>query len=140
MKLEQKRLHRHILEAIEAQSLTTDKVDLYNMDMKTSQAIDQLRQANYVKGTFHDILNGPIRIQGRRPKWGQVNNRQESVAIDRICLASAQSMTDLSLAPFQNEPRSTEHSVIATNPRGLGCREADLDDRVGCPGVLSHDS
>jgi hypothetical protein len=64
MKLEHKRLHRHILEAIEAQSLTTEKVDLYKMDMTTSQALDQLRQANYVKGIFHDIIHAPIMIEG----------------------------------------------------------------------------
>jgi hypothetical protein len=57
-------LHRHILEAIEAQALVTDKVELYKMDMKTSQAFDQLRQANYVKGAFHDIISGPIMIEG----------------------------------------------------------------------------
>ena len=64
MKQQHRLLHQYILEAIEAQTLVTNKVDLYNMDMKTSQALDQLRQANYVKGIFHDILNGPIKIQG----------------------------------------------------------------------------
>jgi hypothetical protein len=64
VKQQHKLLHRYILEAIEAQTLVTEKVDLYKMDMKTSQALDQLRQANYVKGIFHDIIHGPIMIEG----------------------------------------------------------------------------
>ena len=64
MKQQHRLLHRYILEAIEAQTLVTDKVDLSKMDMKTSQALDQLRQANYVKGMFHDIIHAPIMIEG----------------------------------------------------------------------------
>jgi hypothetical protein len=64
VKQQHRLLHRYILEAIEAQTLVTEKVDLYKMDMKTSQGLDQLRQANYVKGAFHDIISGPIMIEG----------------------------------------------------------------------------
>jgi hypothetical protein len=34
------------------------------MDMKTSRALEQLRQANYVKGAFHDLFQAPIMIEG----------------------------------------------------------------------------
>jgi hypothetical protein len=62
--VKQEKLHRHILEAIEANTLVTKEVDLYDMDMTTSRALDQLRHADFIDGTFHDIINGPVKIQG----------------------------------------------------------------------------
>ena len=52
------------------------------MDMKTSQALDQLRQANYVKGIFHDIIHAPI--IGRR---NANHNRRRSKVSGRITVS-----------------------------------------------------
>ena len=62
--MKQETLHRHILEAIEMGELITKKVNLYKMDMITSRALNQLRQAEFIVGTFHDILNAPVVIEG----------------------------------------------------------------------------
>jgi hypothetical protein len=63
MNNKQKRIHRNILEAIEAEQLVTRKVDLRSMDITTARALNQLRQANYVAGIFHDIVGGSIIIE-----------------------------------------------------------------------------
>jgi hypothetical protein len=57
-------LHRHILEALEADTLVTKKVNLHSMEMTTSRAINQLRQAEFIQGIFHDIHNGPVLVEG----------------------------------------------------------------------------
>jgi hypothetical protein len=49
-------LHRHIFEAIEADTLVTKKVDWYNMAITTSRAINQLRHAEFSQGIFQLIL------------------------------------------------------------------------------------
>lgn len=62
--MKQETLHRHILQAIEADTLVTKKVDLYNMDMTTSRALNQLRHAEFIQGIFHDIIGGSVKIEG----------------------------------------------------------------------------
>jgi len=62
--VKQETLHRHILEAIEADKLVTKKVNLHNMDMTTTRALNQLRHAEFIEGIFHDIYNGPVKIEG----------------------------------------------------------------------------
>ena len=64
MKLKQETLLRHILEAIEVGTLATKKVNLYKMDTETSRGVDQLREAGFIEGAFHEIVNGPILIEG----------------------------------------------------------------------------
>ena len=34
------------------------------MDMTTTRALNQLRHAEFIKGIFHDIHNGPVKIEG----------------------------------------------------------------------------
>jgi hypothetical protein len=62
--VKQETLHRHILEALEADTLVTKKVNLHSMEMTTSRAINQLRQAEFIQGIFHDIHNGPVLVEG----------------------------------------------------------------------------
>jgi len=62
--VKQETLHRHILEAIEEDKLVTKKVNLYDMDMTTTRALNQLRHAEFIQGIFHDIHNGPVKIEG----------------------------------------------------------------------------
>jgi hypothetical protein len=62
--VKQETLHRHILEALEADTLVTKKVNLYDMDMTTSRALNQLRHAEFIQGIFQDIYNGPVKIEG----------------------------------------------------------------------------
>src|ERR1700723_1777056 len=35
-----------------------------HMDMTTPRALNQLRHAEFIKGIFHDIHNGPVKIEG----------------------------------------------------------------------------
>ena len=49
LKMKQEKLLRHILEAIEASTLETRKVNLYKMDDETSRGVNQLREAEFIK-------------------------------------------------------------------------------------------
>jgi hypothetical protein len=54
--MKQQKLLRHILEAIEAGTLKTKKVDLHQMDPATSHGVDHLRKADLIIGIFHDTI------------------------------------------------------------------------------------
>jgi len=56
LKMKQQKLLRHILEAIEAGTLKTKKVDLHQMDPATSHGVDHLRKADLIIGIFHDTI------------------------------------------------------------------------------------
>jgi hypothetical protein len=62
--MKQEKLLRHILEAIEASKLETRKVNLYKMDDETSRGVNQLREAEFIRGMFHEIINAPLQIEG----------------------------------------------------------------------------
>jgi hypothetical protein len=62
--MKQEKLLRHILEAIEESKLETKKVNLYKMNAETSRGVEQLRDADLIKGTFHEIVNAPLLIEG----------------------------------------------------------------------------
>ena len=62
--MKQEKLLRHILGAIEASTLVTRKVNLHKMDTETSRGVEQLREAGFIKGTFHEIINAPLLIEG----------------------------------------------------------------------------
>jgi hypothetical protein len=62
--MKQETLLRHILGAIEAGALVTPKVNLREMDTKTSRGFNQLREAEFIQGTFHDVIDAPPLIEG----------------------------------------------------------------------------
>jgi hypothetical protein len=60
LKMKQEKLLRHILEAVEASALVTRKVNLRELNPETSRGVEQLREAEFIKGTFHEIVNAPL--------------------------------------------------------------------------------
>jgi hypothetical protein len=62
--VKQETLYRRILEAIEADKMETNHVNLRSMDLKLARAVKQLRQADFIDGIFHDLANGSIMIEG----------------------------------------------------------------------------